>query len=169
VHRDLTTNFVNTIFYIISDWFAILAMLRVHHHNYSKEKPSHEEANQSTKELDEDFTCKEESLMSRGSQATSVNYSHRDSYHFTDPIEECDGNEFIDIDLALTRARLSVAVEKDQDSLLFRSGVSSRDGPKSSKTNNRLSTNSVKVASTTKFDINRTEHENTASNLFVES
>ena len=37
VHRDLTTNFVNTIFYIISDWFAIFAMLRVHHHNYSKE------------------------------------------------------------------------------------------------------------------------------------
>lgn len=39
VHRDLTTNFVNTLFYLISDWFAIFAMLSVHHNNY-KEMPA---------------------------------------------------------------------------------------------------------------------------------
>jgi hypothetical protein len=44
VHRDLTTNFVNTLFYLISDWFAIFAMILVHHNNY-KERPADERSN----------------------------------------------------------------------------------------------------------------------------
>lgn len=34
VHRQLTTNFVNLIFYIMSDWIAIFFLLRVHDKNY---------------------------------------------------------------------------------------------------------------------------------------
>ena len=42
VHRQLTTNLVNLIFYILSDWIAIFFMLKVHSKNYSAkpaEKP----------------------------------------------------------------------------------------------------------------------------------
>lgn len=35
VHRQLTTNLVNLIFYLLSDWIAIFFMLRVHNKNYS--------------------------------------------------------------------------------------------------------------------------------------
>lgn len=35
VHRQLTTNFVNLIFYLLSDWIAIFFMLQVHRINYS--------------------------------------------------------------------------------------------------------------------------------------
>ena len=58
VHRDLTTNFLNTIFILSSDWFAILAMLIVHHINY-KERPLVETSKASESSTEKDnFTCK---------------------------------------------------------------------------------------------------------------
>jgi len=35
VHRQLTTNLVNLVFYLLSEWVAMFFMLRVHHRNYS--------------------------------------------------------------------------------------------------------------------------------------
>lgn len=46
VHRDLLTNFVNIIFYLISDWFAIYAMLMVHHKNFGIQLEREEISNQ---------------------------------------------------------------------------------------------------------------------------
>ena len=56
VHRQLTTNLVNLIFYVLSDWIAIFFMLRVHSKNYSaKSQDKGEEDDEYTEEVVNDF------------------------------------------------------------------------------------------------------------------
>lgn len=76
VHRDLTTNFLNTIFLLCSDGMAIFGILIVHHKNYKNptvEEPFTSESNEES----ENFTIKQPSLTSQYS--SSVNTARNDS------------------------------------------------------------------------------------------
>jgi len=83
VHRDLLTNFVNTIFYFISDWFAIFAMLNVHHKNFNTKpelEKSASKADEITNTEQENFTHREEAIsrLSPASSKNSLNSSSRE-------------------------------------------------------------------------------------------
>ncbi len=101
VHRDLTTNFVNTLFYLISDWFAILAMLSVHHNNY-KERPAD----------DRSKTNSVSAILSPPSSSyVSISTNRRNSEILSNKAEyeEIEKIEYVDFD-AIARLRQSVQV-----------------------------------------------------------